>query len=647
MSWWHYLLLVNIYLCLFFCFYGLLLRRETFFQLNRVYLVGTAILSFFIPLIHSDWVQNLFITRQVQYSIYGATAVTIADITPIKDNPLTIGEVLGVLYGIGVLLLIARLLIQLVMLRKVINDPSPKVSYSFFNKIKVGQEIDGHEVIHNHELVHARQFHSADVLIIEAVMIINWFNPIVYLYRNAIKHVHEFIADKHTLDAGTNKADYAMLLLSQTFEAPAHGMVNPFFNHSLLKQRIIMLQKNRSQRIKLIKYGLSAPLFVLMLILSSATISDSKTVETINAKAEAVLETSAKDVINGNTKESNSLMDSFAPGDTASDEATLDTVPKAKVNAVNADFPGGYGAFMKFLASNVKYPAEAKSKNKQGRSVITFMVNADGSLSDFKVAKAVGYGMDEEAVRVLKMSPKWQPATRNGKAIRSQYSVPVSFSLDGNRMSNVKPQGVFTDDAVFTAVEHAPSFPGGDKAFGQFLGKTVKYPKEARENNIQGRVIATFIVEQDGSLSNIRIVRGIGGGADEEAVRMLALSPKWIAGTQNGHKVRVQYSVPINFSLVPDDDGDEKKIGAVPNMQPTKSLLLVDSNKNWISIKGNNHPLYVVDGKRVSTIDKINPKDIKSVTILKDQSATAIYGTDGRSGVVLVTTKAKDKFKIK
>jgi hypothetical protein len=94
MNWWHYLLLVNIYLTLFFGFYSLLLRRETFFQLNRIYLVSTAILSFFIPLIQSEWVKSLFITQQVQYTIYGSNAVSITDIAPIKDNPVTIGRCL-------------------------------------------------------------------------------------------------------------------------------------------------------------------------------------------------------------------------------------------------------------------------------------------------------------------------------------------------------------------------------------------------------------------------------------------------------------------------------------------------------------------------------------------------------------------------
>lgn len=102
---------------------------------------------------------------------------------------------------------------------------------------------------------------------------------------------------------------------------------------------------------------------------------------------------------------------------------------------------------------------------------------------------------------------------------------------------------------IFTAVEKQPGFPGGDAKFGAYLGKAIRYPAVARENNVTGRVILTFVVERDGSLTDIKVVRGIGSGCDEEAVRALKASPKWTPGIQNGRPVRVQYSVPVAFSL--------------------------------------------------------------------------------------------------
>jgi len=264
MNWWQYLLLVNLYLVLFYGFYALLLRRETFFQLNRIYLVSAALLSFFIPLIQAGWVQNLFITQKVEYTIY-SNPVIIHGLKPVEDAPVNWGQLFAGLYLAGVTFWALKLVWQLIALNKIIKKPVQDAPYSFFKKIEVSGEGNGSHIINAHEQVHAKQWHSADVLIIEAVMIINWFNPVVYFYRRAIKHIHEFIADSEAIKTADSKAEYALLLLTQTFNAPQHQLLNHFFNKSLLKQRIIMLQKDRSQRIKLVKYGLSAPLFMLML----------------------------------------------------------------------------------------------------------------------------------------------------------------------------------------------------------------------------------------------------------------------------------------------------------------------------------------------------------------------------------------------
>src|SRR5580693_642268 len=111
MNWWQYLMLVNIYLLLFYGFYVLLLSRETFFQLNRLYLVAAALLSFFIPLIQSDWVKDLFITQKVQYTIY-SSPVMIYRFKPIQNTHISIGQVLTVIYLCGIIFLLARFIWQ-------------------------------------------------------------------------------------------------------------------------------------------------------------------------------------------------------------------------------------------------------------------------------------------------------------------------------------------------------------------------------------------------------------------------------------------------------------------------------------------------------------------------------------------------------
>jgi|SRR6185437_13700675 len=106
-----------------------------------------------------------------------------------------------------------------------------------------------------------------------------------------------------------------------------------------------------------------------------------------------------------------------------------------------------------------------------------------------------------------------------------------------------------TNSAIFTSVEQAPEYPGGISQFYKFLAKNLRYPATARENNTEGRVIVTMVIEKDGSLSQVKVTRGIGDGCDEEALRLVKLSSPWKPGIQNGRAVRVAYSVPISFTL--------------------------------------------------------------------------------------------------
>lgn len=102
---------------------------------------------------------------------------------------------------------------------------------------------------------------------------------------------------------------------------------------------------------------------------------------------------------------------------------------------------------------------------------------------------------------------------------------------------------------IFTSVEHSASFPGGEKAFDSYLLKTIRYPQEARDLNVHGKVFLSFVVEKNGSLSDIKVVKSIGSGCDQEAVRVIKASPKWIPARQNGHVVRQKCNVPIKFAI--------------------------------------------------------------------------------------------------
>ena len=460
MSWWHYLLLVNFYLVLFFVFYALLLSKETFFHLNRVYLVAASLLSFFIPLIQSSWVKELFITQQVQSTIY-SQQVILYRFKPV-EHFLTLGNILTIIYITVSLFLLVRLLWQLVILKKAIEAPQPSAAYSFFKKISLGNNLSNQGIIAEHEQVHASQWHSVDVMIIEIVMIINWFNPVVYLYRFSIKYIHEFIADRQVLQSGTDKADYALLLLSQTFDTPASGLVSNFYSSSLLRQRIVMLQKDKSKRIALVKYGLSAPLFMLMLIFSSATVNNSKAVKVISNKAAKIsmLPAASPQLLNDVnssitdkeivddlqyieyetsvpgteelTLQREEFPDLFAVRKNVDDINTSSTkgqvvfVPSEK----QPEFPGGIEKFYEIVKSHIKYPEQMRESKIEGKAFVEFVVEKDGSVTNFKTIRDPGYGSQEEAQRVIALLPKWSPGYQNGRPVSVRYQMPITFKLE-------------------------------------------------------------------------------------------------------------------------------------------------------------------------------------------------------------------------
>jgi len=446
MTWWQYLLLVNIYLVLFYGFYAVLLRSETFFNLNRGYLVISSLLSFVIPLIHYEWVSNLFITHRVQqtFSVY-ARPIAIYHLKQINQHDITVGNLVFVVYATGALILIMRLIGQLMSLKRIISEPETTSAFSFFKNIKIGNNLENRDIIEEHEKAHASQWHSADVMLIEAIAIINWFNPIVYFYKLGIKHIHEYVADKQALRNGTTKAEYALLLLSQTLKTPTHELVTPFYNHSLLKRRIMMLQKSRSRYMALVKYGLSAPLFLLMLVLSSAAVVKNHTVRFFNTRAEDVMASSAPvisikptrevvlvkasettDSVKATTiePERNAVeLSATGTADVMSSNPTLMTAEQSP------SFRGGMLSFYKFLAANLRYPDAMMRHNIQGKVLVTMTIEKDGSLTDIKAIRDIGYGSAEEAIRVLKLSPKWEPGRQDGQPVRMRYTLPIIFNL--------------------------------------------------------------------------------------------------------------------------------------------------------------------------------------------------------------------------
>ena len=228
-------------------------------------------------------------------------------------------------------------------------------------------------------------------------------------------------------------------------------------------------------------------------------------------------------------------------------------------------YPGGMGECLKFLATQIKYPEEAVKAGVQGRVIAQFTVRKDGTLSDLKILRSIHPALDAEALRVIALMPKWQPGMQRGEAVDVRYTIPVSFSLDKQH----KAQPVGTQGAapagevparksgpvqsvsgqIYSVVDQMPEYPGGMKECMKFMAEQIKYPAEAVQKKVQGRVIVQFVVRKDGTLGNITVLRSVDPLLDAEAIRVIGQMPKWKPGMAGGEAVNVKFTLPVSFRL--------------------------------------------------------------------------------------------------
>ena len=227
-----------------------------------------------------------------------------------------------------------------------------------------------------------------------------------------------------------------------------------------------------------------------------------------------------------------------------------------------AMFPGGMEAMMKYLQENIKYPEQAKNNGVQGRVIVQFVVNKDGSISNDTVVRSVDPLLDAEAIRVVRNMPNWTPGKQRGEPVRVRFTMPVAFGMGGNTTSGtphtytnttVKQKTVAkqddAEDEIVNAPEEQAVYPGGMQELMKYMQKEIKYPKEAQDKGIQGRVIVQFVVNKDGSITDTKIVRSADPQLDAEALRIVNAMPNWTPGKQRGEPVRTYFTIPVNFRL--------------------------------------------------------------------------------------------------
>ena len=445
-----YLLQSSACIAAFYLVYWLFLRRETFFLVNRFYLVFAALLSLLIPLI--------------RFNLYdlGPIRSVVIYLDPVIITPEKIGYVaslhwngiqtLWIVYITGVTIFLARFIFQLAQLlflvrrHEIIQKERINLvfidqaysPFSFFNYIFVNPRQDqdsGISTIINHEQVHVQQRHSIDLIIIELLIIVQWFNPFAWFIGRSIKTNHEFLADEGVLQNGFSKWDYQELLLSRASGIQVNNLTNNF-NVSLLKTRIIMMTKTRSTVWAKWKIMFALPAFMVVLFFFSTSSFDRILAQTVSQNSNK--ETTAKSEIKksdqrlaqSGKKEPQKQQIKYTAPVVLDSKTTSNGEPCYTVVEKQPTFQGGQEGLIKFLVENIKYPAEAKEKGIEGKVFVSFVVMANGSVKDVKILKGIGGGCDEEAMRVISMMPKWNPGTEKGKPVNVAFNLPISFRLD-------------------------------------------------------------------------------------------------------------------------------------------------------------------------------------------------------------------------
>jgi len=279
-------------------------------------------------------------------------------------------------------------------------------------------------------------------------------------------------------------------------------------------------------------------------------------------------------------------------------------------------YPGEKDALVKYIQNNLVYPKEAKSNNIEGAVLVEFVIAKDGQMKDIKTLRDPGHGTQQEALRMIsKMAReiKWIPGKLKGEMVDVKMVLPIKFALSDN-------------SDILEKVEEMPEYPGGQMALFNYIFKELKYPKAAQKAGIEGNAVIGFVVEKDGTMSNLSLERDPGAGLGQEALRVIDSMANsnilWKSGKQDGKSVRVQLKLPIKFKL--ESDKEDKQAS--------------DKNPLIVIFDDSGEVLFNLQGLSAGA-DAISPNDIKRINVLKDENATDKYGNEGMNGVIEIYMK--------
>jgi TonB family protein len=400
------MLIYTIYLTIgwavFALLYHTLLAQETFFGLNRRYLLATLAGGLLLPWCGMRWPSSntIFENEQVINGMFLPEFSTKIDQWTSSSDQFLLGQTFfGWIWLLGIIIGVMRFIYGLSIIVDAAQQASEQegnmiysdaidMPFSFFRWIFIPTYYRNEpqlDMIIRHEQAHCSGWHSMDILFSELVCIFFWWHPLAYWYKRALRAVHEYIADQSVTQYFSRK-QYGLLLIKQAQSGPVFAYANHFLQ-SPLKQRLSMLTKHNSAPVRSLRYALVMPFALLLFLLFQQNTAFAQL--KLGNKGGKVYDTPEK----------------------------------------GAEFSaGGESSLSKFLAENIKYPPAARKENAEGLVVISFVINKSGNVEDVKSLKPMRQDLIDEAIRVVKLT-KWIPASNGGKVVKSRMTLPIKFKL--------------------------------------------------------------------------------------------------------------------------------------------------------------------------------------------------------------------------
>ena len=698
-----YILKSSVCLVLFYLFFRLLLSKETFHRFNRVALLGVLFFSLLIPCIemttrHQVEVHQAVLSIEQLLMMAELNAITPEVGAVIQEVPsVSCIQIVVLVYLAGIVFFACRNICSLICLFRLIYSGRHEklekgitlvvhnrtiTPFSWMKYIVISRkdlEENGREIL-IHETAHICHRHSIDLLLADICIFFQWFNPGTWLLKQELQNIHEYEADETVINEGVNAKEYQLLLIKKAVGTRLYSMANSF-NHSKLKKRITMMLKEKSSPWARLKYLYVLPLAAIA-VTAFARPEISEKVEEISAVKVNDLAEIVQEKVLQDTVKASKVVKKADSKVAAAEKKEEEEIVIFEVVEQMPEYPGGMDALSRYLERKV---ADSPMKGKAGGLVtIGFTVTEAGKVTNVQVLESDQPSLNKEAERIVSEMPDWIPGKQRGKPVPVRYSVPVRFGnirfglekqplilADGkeismNAMEKMNPSEI---ESVSVLKDSASIRIYGKRGENGVILVTTKktgtttqfdFSKVDNQENVvpDFQVSGTVVDEQGRPKAGVSIlvpnttygaITDMDGHFSLKAVKGGNLLFSFIGYKSMKVPVSATMSVRMEQEVVNLLPEITKRFVKVKGIKDTSFINGVGS-VNIHGVKDGEQPLVIVDGKEVlekDALSKISPERIKSISVLKDKTATAIYGEKGKNGVIIITLLTEGEYEFK